>query len=317
MRVTEILGQAKRTLFTLELLPPLKGADFRFLSESLDQLMPYQPAYINITNHREEVSRQANAQGIYQSVKVRHRAGTASVAAALHYKYGVEVVPHLICGGATAQEIENTLVDLCFLGLDNVLVLRGDAAKNEPQFSPCDGGYRYAIDLLKQVQDLNRGQLLDPRVQSGMQSQFCCGVAGYPEGHGESTDCASDIQYLKMKVDAGAEYIVTQMFFDPQVFVRFVGDCRAAGIQVPIIPGIKPLATARQLEILPAMFHIEIPEPLRKAVLSAGSADAVRQVGVEWAIEQCKQLKQLGVPALHFYTMSKADNVEAVVKAVF
>lgn len=317
MRVTDILAGAKSTLFTLELLPPLKGGDFKAISDSLDLLMPYHPAYINITNHREEVVRHTDDKGIYHSARVRHRAGTSSVAAAIHYKYGVEVVPHLICGGATAQEIENTLVDLCFLGIDNVLVLRGDAAKNEPHFSPCDGGYRYAVDLLRQVKALNAGSLLDSRVPALMKADFCCGVAGYPEIHGEAQTRQKDLAYLKAKVEAGADYIVTQMFFDPAVFLRFVDDCRAMGITVPIIPGIKPLAGKRQLELLPSLFHIEIPEALRQAVLSASDDAQVRQIGIEWAIEQCQVLKSAGVPALHFYTMSKADNVEAVVKAVF
>ena len=317
MRVTDILASAKSTLFTLELLPPLKGGDFHAVSASIDQLMPYHPAYINITNHREEVVRHSDDKGLYHSVKVRHRAGTASVAAAIHYKYGVEVVPHLICGGSTAQEIENTLVDLCFLGIDNVLVLRGDAGKDEPQFSPCDGGYLYAIDLLKQVKDLNNSKLLDPKMSASMKANFCCGVAGYPEVHGEALNRAQDLLHLKAKVDAGADYIVTQMFFDPEIFIRFVADCRAIGISVPIIPGIKPLASKKQLDLLPDLFHIDIPELLRKEVQAAKTDVAVRQIGVEWAIEQCKRLKADGVPALHFYTMSKADNVEAVVKAVF
>lgn len=317
MRVTDILANAKSTLFTLELLPPLKGADFHAISTSIDQLMPYQPAYINITNHREEVVRHADERGLYQSAKVRLRAGTASVAAAIHYKYGVEVVPHLICGGSTAQEIENTLVDLCFLGIDNVLVLRGDAGKGEPQFSPCDGGYSYAIDLLHQVKELNSGKLLDPKMSAFTKANFCCGVAGYPEVHGEAICRDTDLMHLKAKVDAGADYIVTQMFFDPEIFFRFVKDCRSIGITVPIIPGIKPFAGKGQLELLPKLFHIEIPEALRAEILAAPTDAAVRQVGVEWAIDQCRQLKSFGVPALHFYTMSKADNVEAIVKAVF
>ncbi|MDR3296628.1 MAG: methylenetetrahydrofolate reductase [NAD(P)H] [Prevotellaceae bacterium] len=317
MKLTNTIHSAASTLFTFELMPPLKGTNFDEIAATVEQLMPYNPAYINITHHRAEVVMRELPSGLFEKRVVKKRAGTVSIAAAIKYKYGVEVVPHLVCGGYSRSEIEDMLIDFSFLGIENVLALRGDPALGERTFTAERDGYEHAIDLVRQVANMNRGMYLLPDMQNVTATSFCCGVAGYPEKHCEAPNFEADLQQLKAKVDAGAEYVATQMFFDNKKYFDFVNACRAAGISVPIIPGIKPFATAKQLTTLPQIFHIDLPDALVAEVQRCRTPQAVRQVGVEWCVAQCAELKRAGVPALHFYTMGKADNVEGVVKRIF
>ncbi len=318
MKVTDILRSAPSTLFTLELMPPLRGNSFSEIAETVERLMPYKPAYINITHHRAELVLRERTEGLFEKQIVKKRAGTVSIAAAIKYRYGVEVVPHLVCGGYNRSEIEDILVDFNFLDINNVLVLRGDPIPGEKHFTPEKNGYSHALELLGQVQNMNAGKYLDEEVQHVSPSDFCCGVAGYPEKHSEAPNMETDLRHLKEKVEAGAEYVVTQMFFDNQKYFDFVAECRNIGINVPVIPGLKPFAGAKQLNILPQTFHIDLPEDLVREVNRCnGNAASIRQVGVEWCVAQCNGLKRAGVPALHFYTMGKADNVEQIVKRVF
>jgi methylenetetrahydrofolate reductase (NADPH) len=290
-------------------MPPLKGNSFAEIAEAVERLIAYNPAYINITHHKAEVVLRELANGLFEKQVVRKRAGTVSIAAAIKYRYGVEVVPHVVCGGYNRSEVEDILVDLSFLDINNILVLRGDPVAGEKHFTPEKNGYSHAVELLQQVQDMNAGKYA---------TRFCCGAAGYPEKHSESPNMEADLRCLKSKVDAGAEYVVTQMFFDNQKYFDFVTACRSAGITVPIIPGLKPLAAEKQLSVLPQIFHIDLPQPLVQEVKRCrGNAQDIRRVGVEWCAAQCSELKRAGVPALHFYTMGKADNVEQIVRRVF
>lgn len=314
MKITEHIHQAKKTLISFEILPPLKGKDISSIYNHLDPLMEFKPSWINVTYHRSETIIKKKADGSFEKVPIRKRPGTVGICAAIMNHYGVDAVPHIICGGFTKPDTEDALIDLNFLGIQNVLVLRGDAEKHAPNFEPEKGGHRFAIDLLKQVSQLNNGIYLDENIRDGGKSNFCMGVAGYPEMHLEAISYESDLKWLKAKVDAGAEYIMTQMFFDNQKFFSFVKDCKAIGINVPIIPGLKPLTTQKQLSILPPIFNIDIPKDLATAITQAKTDEAVRQVGIEWLIQQCKELKEFGVPVLHFYTMGKAHNTYDVVK---
>ncbi|GHT12932.1 methylenetetrahydrofolate reductase [Bacteroidia bacterium] len=317
MTVIDKIKTAQKTLFTFELMPPLKGNSFDEIAQTVEQLLPYHPAYINITNHRTEQVLVEHPDGSIEKLTLKKRAGTASIAAAIQYKYGIDVVPHLVCGGCTRSEIEDMLTDFDFLGIHNVLVLRGDPAKGEQHFVPTKDGYRYAVEALQQAMQMNAGHYLDESLHDAHSTHFCAGVAGYPEMHSESSDFDADLLHLKNKVEQGASYIVTQMFFDNQKYFRFVNECRKIGIEVPIIPGIKPLATSKQLTVLPQIFHIELPQKLVDNVQRCTSPQDVRKVGQEWCLEQCTELIKHKVPALHFYTMSKADNVETVVRAIF
>lgn len=316
MKVTDHIAQAKDTLISFEILPPLKGKGIQSLYQHLDPLMEYKPAYINVTYHRSEHVFKKNADGSFQKVVIRKRPGTESICAAIMNKYSVDTVPHLICGGFGINETEDALINLHYLGIDNVLVLRGDAAKNENAFLPEPGGHKYASELLKQVVDLNSGIYLEEDLKNTSKTKFCIGVAGYPEKHFEAPNMESDLHYLKLKVDMGAEYIVTQMFFDNEKFYAFVKACREFGITVPIIPGLKPIYSTNQLTVLPKVFHIDIPTELSKEIIKCKTEEAVEQVGTEWLLYQSKELKKFGVPILHYYTLGRPKIVGNVVKEI-
>ena len=316
MKVTDYINEAKDTLISFEILPPLKGKGIHSLYQHLDPLMEYKPAYINVTYHRSEHVFKKNADGTFQKVIVRKRPGTESICAAIMNKYSVDTVPHLICGGFSVNETEDALINLHYLGIDNVLVLRGDAAKNETAFLPEPGGHKFASDLLKQVVDLNAGIYLEEDLKNTSKTKFCIGVAGYPEKHFEAPNMESDLHYLKMKVDMGADSIVTQMFFDNEKFYAFVKACREAGITVPIIPGLKPIYTVNQLTMLPKVFHIDLPLALTKEIIKCKTEEAVEQVGTEWLLYQSRELKKFGVPILHYYTLGRPHIVGNVVKEI-
>jgi methylenetetrahydrofolate reductase (NADPH) len=317
MKVTDHISQSNRTLVSFEILPPLKGKGIQSLYSHLDPLMEYNPSFINVTYHRSEHTFKKRADGSFEKVVVRKRPGTESICASIMNKYNVDTVPHLICGGFGINETEDALINLNYLGIDNVLVLRGDAAKNESAFEPEPGGHQFAIDLLKQVKNLNDGIYLEEDLKNTMKTKFCIGVAGYPEKHFEAPNMESDLKHLKAKVDAGADYIITQMFFDNAKYFSFVNACREIGINVPIIPGLKPVYTKKQLTILPKTFHIDLPTPLSEAVQACKTDLDVEKVGQEWLIEQSKELKKAGVPVLHYYTLGRPMIVANVVKAVF
>ena len=314
MKVIDHIARAQDTLISFEILPPLKGKGIQSLYQHLDPLMEYKPAFINVTYHRSEHVFKKNADGSFQKVVVRKRPGTESICAAIMNRYNVDTVPHLICGGFDINETEDALINLHYLGIDNVLVLRGDAAKNENAFLPEPGGHKYASELLKQVVDLNKGVYLEQDLKNSSQTKFCIGVAGYPEKHFEAPNMESDLHYLKMKVDMGADYIVTQMFFDNEKYFAFVKQCREHGINVPIIPGLKPIYTINQLTMLPKLFHIDVPVELSKEILACKSPEAVEQVGTEWLLHQSRELKKFGVPLLHYYTLGRPNIVGEVVK---
>jgi methylenetetrahydrofolate reductase (NADPH) len=317
MKVIDHLRQAKNTLVSFEILPPLKGKSMQSIYDHLDPLMEFKPSFINVTYHRSETNFKKKADGSFEKVVIRKRPGTVGICAAIMNHYTVDAVPHFICGGFNKNETEDALIDLAFLGIDNVLVLRGDAAKNESVFEPEPGGHRYAIDLLKQVVNLNNGVYLEEDIKSGGKTNFCIGVAGYPEKHFEAPNIDTDLMYLKTKVDAGAEYITTQMFFNNQKYFEFVKNCRAAGIEVPIIPGLKPISTKKQLTIIPKTFHVDLPADLTNEVMRCKSDEEVERVGVEWLIAQSKELKAANVPVLHYYTLGKSKLIREVVEAVF
>jgi len=317
MKVTEHIKNAKSTLFSFEILPPLKGSNFIHLEENINRLLPYQPAFIDVTYHQEEVEYRELKDGRLEKRVVRKRPGTVGISAAIQYRTKIDVVPHIICGGFSMEDTENALIDLQFLGIDNLLIVRGDSVGNQRNFIPEPNGHKNALGLVQQVSNLNKGIYIDNELENQSKTNFCMGVAGYPEKHAESPNRMLDLQYLKAKVEAGADYIVTQMFFDNQKYFDFVRDCREIGIKVPIIPGLKAFASKSQLQILPQTFHIDLPENLVNEVLKCKDASAVKQVGIEWAIAQSKELMAHNVPVLHYYTMSKSDNIEQIVKAVF
>ena len=313
MKVTEHIKNAKQTLFSFEILPPLKGTSIESIYNSLDPLMEFNPPFIDVTYHREEYVYKKRKDGLLERRSVRKRPGTVGICAAIMNKYNVDTVPHIICGGFNQEETENALIDLDFLGVDNVLVLRGDPIKSETYFTPNEGGYSYASELLQQVDQMNKGIYLDDELKNSASTDFCIGVAGYPEKHFEASNMRSDIHFLKKKVEAGADYIVTQMFFDNQQYFDFVNLCRENDITIPIIPGLKPVSTNKQLTLLPQRFHLNMPNPLVDEVLKCKTNEQVRQVGVEWAIQQTKELIEFGAPCIHFYTMGKSDNVQKIV----
>jgi methylenetetrahydrofolate reductase (NADPH) len=317
MKVTEHIQQAKSTLLSFEVLPPLKGKTITSIYDHLDPLMEFKPSWINVTYHRSETMFKKKADGSFEKVEVRKRPGTVGICAALMNHYQIDTVPHLICGGFTKRESEDALIDLNFLGIDNVLVLRGDAAKNEAGFEPEPNGHAHAIDLQKQVVNLNHGIYIDEDIRDGGKTNFCIGTAGYPEKHFEAPNLEIDLQFLKEKVDAGADYIMTQMFFDNQKFFAFEKACRDLGIQVPIIPGLKPITSKKQLTVLPRIFHVDIPTDLSNAILKCKTDAEVEAIGTEWLIQQSKELKAHGVPVLHYYTLGKPKVIRNVVKEVF
>lgn len=314
MKVTDHIAQAKDTLISFEVLPPLKGKGIEALYKHLDPLMEFKPSFINVTYHRSEHVFKKRADGSFEKVVVRKRPGTESICAAIMNKYNVDTVPHLICGGFSVNETEDALINLRYLGIDNVLVLRGDAAKNETAFEPEPGGHRFASDLLKQVANLNAGIYLEDDLKGTQKTEFCIGVAGYPEKHFEAPNMDTDLQYLKAKVDAGADYIITQMFFDNAKYYAFVDACRAAGITVPIIPGLKPVYSKKQLTVLPKTFHIDLPSDLSNEILRCKTDEEVEKVGQQWLLQQSKDLKKNGVPVLHYYTLGKPHVVANVVR---
>jgi len=315
MKVTEHLKNAKQTLFSFEILPPLKGKSIDSIYNTLDPLMEFNPPFIDVTYHREEYVYKNREDGLLERISVRKRPGTVGICAAIMNKYDVDTVPHIICGGFNKEETENALIDLDFLGIDNVLVLRGDPIKSETYFTAEEGGHSFASELLKQVNGMNNGIYLDEDLKNSAPTDFCIGVAGYPEKHFEAANMESDIHFLKKKVEAGADYIVTQMFFDNQKYFDFVKFCRENDIDVPIIPGLKPISTQKQLTLLPHRFNLNLPNELVDEVLKCKSNEEVRQVGVEWAINQTKELIDFGAPCVHFYTMGKSDNVQKIVGA--
>jgi methylenetetrahydrofolate reductase (NADPH) len=316
MKVTEHITQAKGTLISFEVLPPLKGKGIDALYNHLDPLMEFKPAYINVTYHRSEHVFKKRNDSTFEKVIIRKRPGTESICAAIMNKYNVDTVPHLICGGFSVNETEDALLNLQYLGIDNVLVLRGDAAKNETAFEPEPGGHKYASDLLKQVVNLNAGIYLEEDLKATNKTTFCIGVAGYPEKHFEAPNMQTDLQYLKNKIDMGADYIVTQMFFDNAKYYSFVKACRDIGITVPVIPGIKPVYSRKQLTVLPKTFHIDLPTELSNEILKCKTDEEVEQVGTEWLLHQSRDLKKNGVPVLHYYTLGKPHIVANVVKGL-
>lgn len=317
MHVTEHLAKATDTLVSFEILPPLKGKTITSIYDHLDPLMEFKPSWINVTYHRSETMFKKKTDGTFEKVDVRKRPGTVGICAAIMNHYNIDAVPHIICGGFTKRETEDALIDLQFLGIDNALILRGDAAKNESSFEPEPGGNKYAIDLLKQVGQLNQGIYLDEDILNGGKTNFCMGVAGYPEKHFESPNFEIDLLKTKEKVDAGADYIMTQMFFNNQKFLDYVKACRDMGITVPIIPGLKPITNKKQLTILPRIFHVDIPTELSNAINKCKTDAECEQVGTEWLIQQSKELKAAGVPVLHYYTLGKPKVIRDVVSAVF
>lgn len=317
MKVTDHINQSNKTLVSFEILPPLKGKGIQSLYSHLDPLMEFNPSFINVTYHRSEHIFKKRTDGSFEKVVVRKRPGTESICASITNKYNVDTVPHLICGGFGINETEDALINLNYLGIDNVLVLRGDAAKNESAFEPEPGGHQFAIDLLKQVKNLNDGIYIEEDLKNTMKTKFCIGVAGYPEKHFEAPNMESDLKHLKAKVDAGADYIITQMFFDNSKYFSFVNACREIGINVPIIPGLKPVYTKKQLTILPKTFHIDLPTPLSEAVQACKTDLDVEKVGQEWLLEQSKELVKSGVPVLHYYTLGRPLLIANVVKEVF
>jgi len=317
MHVTAHLEKAKDTLVSFEILPPLKGKTITSIYDHLDPLMEFKPSWINVTYHRSETMFKKKIDGTFEKVDVRKRPGTVGICAAIMNHYNIDAVPHIICGGFTRRETEDALIDLQFLGIDNALILRGDAAKNESSFEPEPGGNKYAIDLLKQVGQLNQGIYLDEDILNGGKTDFCMGVSGYPEKHFESPNFEIDLIKTKEKVDAGAEYIMTQMFFNNQKFIDYVQACRDMGIIVPIIPGLKPITNKKQLTILPRIFHVDIPTELSNAINKCKTDAECEQVGTEWLIQQSKELKAAGVPVLHYYTLGKPKVIRDVVSAVF
>ena len=314
MKVIDHINSSKGTLISFEILPPLKGKGIAAIYNHLDPLMEFKPAYINVTYHRSEHIYKKRSDGSFEKVVIRKRPGTEAICASITNRYNVDTVPHLICGGFSVQETEDALLTLNYLGIDNVLVIRGDAARNETSFEPEPDGHKYAIDLLKQVINLNNGIYLEEELKGTNHIQFCTGVAGYPEKHFEAPNMQTDLAYLKKKVDAGAEYVVTQMFFDNKRFFAFEKLCREAGITVPVIPGLKPITSKKQLINIPRTFYVDIPTELSNEVLKCKDDADVERVGTEWLLIQSKELKKSGVPVLHYYTLGKQHVVANVVR---
>jgi methylenetetrahydrofolate reductase (NADPH) len=317
MKVIDHIKQSDSPLVSFEILPPLKGKTINSIYDHLDPLIEFKPAFINVTYHRSETMFKKKQDGTFEKVEVRKRPGTVGICAAIMNHYRVDAVPHLICGGFSRRETEDALIDLNFLGIDNVLVLRGDAPKNESSFEPEPDGNASALDLLKQVRNLNHGIYIEEDIKNGGKTDFCIGVAGYPEKHFESPNLETDLMFLKAKVDAGAEYITTQMFFDNQKYFDFVKLCRKHGIDIPIIPGLKPISNKKQMSILPKVFHVDIPTDLSNGIMKCRNDEEVEKLGTEWLIEQSRELKKAGVPVLHYYTLGKPRVIRNVVKELF
>ena len=318
MKVIDLINKSDKTLFSFELLPPLRGHNINSIYRTIDPLLEYKPSFINVTYHQEEVVYKKHENGLLEKKTVRKRPGTVAISAAIKYKYPyVEVVPHIICGGFTKEETEYALIDFHYLGIDNILALRGDAPKNQRTFVPEKNGHSYANTLVAQITDMNRGKYLDDELQNTFSTDFCVGVAGYPEKHIESPNLAYDLKYLKAKVDAGAEYIITQMFFDNQKYFDFVEACRREGISVPVIPGLKPICTIKEINVLPQIFNIDIPDELVKKVMACKNNEEAFKVGIEWGIRQSEELIKFGVPVVHYFSVGVSENIRQIAKAVF
>ncbi len=317
MSVIEKIRNAKSPLFTFELLPPLKGHSIEKVYSTIDRLMEFSPAYINFTSHRNETVYRERPDGLLEKKVVRKRPGTFALAAAVKYKYNIPVVPHVLCGGFTKEETENVLIEMNFLGIDDVLALRGDPQRGSRSFIPEKDGHSNTWELVRQIVDMNNGRYLEDSLQDTAPTSFCIGVAGYPEKHFEAPNRHVDMENLKTKVDAGASYIVTQMFFDNKKFFRFMDECRSTGIEVPVIAGIKPISALNDINLLPQTFHIDMPNDLVAALRKCKTDNEAREVGIEWAVQQSKELIAEGVPGIHYYTLGRSDNVARIVKAAF
>lgn len=318
MKITDHIKNANgKTLFSLEVVPPQKGIGIEDLYKNIDPLMEFKPPFIDVTTSREEYIYLDKGNGLMERKITRMRPGTLGICAAIQHKYNVDTVPHVLCGGFSKEETEYLLVDCMYLGIENIMALRGDAMKGQQYFEPTTGGHKNAMDLVHQMNDLGRGKYLHEVKENNENSKFCIGVAGYPEKHIEAPSMNYDLKWLKEKVDSGADYIVTQMFFDNKKFINFVKGARAMGITVPIIPGIKPIATKGHLQMLPQVFKIDLPEDLISAVEKAKDNAAVKQIGIEWTINQCRELMEFNVPVLHFYSMGKSDNIKKIAKEIF
>lgn len=318
MKVTEHIEKANgKSLFSFEILPPLKGQNIQSIFDSIDPLMEFNPPFIDVTYHREEYEYKELPSGLLEKKIVKKRPGTVGICSAIQNKYQVDAIPHILCGGFTKEDTENFLIDLDFLGIQNVVALRGDAVKNETYFKPEKEGNHYASELVTQITNLNKGIYLDDELQNSSSTNFCIGVAGYPEKHMEAPSLDSDIYFLKQKIKNGASYIITQMFFDNKKFFDFVAKCRKEGITVPIIPGLKPISTKKQLNLVPHRFKVDIPDELIMAIVRAKDTEAVKQIGIEWCISQSKELIKQGIPVLHYYSMGKSENIKAIAKEVF
>jgi len=318
MKVVDHIKKSKSTLFSIEILPPLKGKSIQSIYNIIDPLLDFNPSFVDVTYHREEYIYKKREGGFLEKISIRKRPGTVGICAAIMNKYHIDTVPHIICGGFTKEETESALIDLQFLGIDNVLVLRGDAVKNERSFIPEPGGNAYAIDLAKQVVNMNSGKYLhEDEMMEVTPTDFCIGVAGYPEKHFEAPNMTYDLRHLKAKVEAGAQYVVTQMFYDNQKYFDFVKKCREIQINVPIIPGLKVLTAKSQVALLPKIFYIDIPQDLLEAVEKCKNDTEAKEAGIEWCIKQAKELIKFGAPVLHFYTMGSSDSVKRVASKVF
>ena len=317
MKITELIAANGRTAFSFEVLPPLKGTGIGALTRTVDKLREFAPSYINITTHRSEYVYKDLGDGLMQRSRLRRRPGTVAVAAAIQQKYGIPVVPHILCSGFTREETEYVLLDLQFLGISNLLLLRGDKARDDARFTPTPGGYAHTTELQAQINRFNAGLFDDGSPIKTPGEPFSYGVACYPEKHEEAPNMATDLHWFKQKVDAGVEYGVTQLFYDNARYFAFVDAARQAGITVPIIPGIKPLTRRSQLTVVPKVFHCDLPEPLVNEALKCKTDEEVAQVGREWAIGQCRELMRAGVPSIHFYTVSAVDSIAEIARAIY
>ncbi len=316
MKVTDYIKQSEETIFSFEIIPPLKGKGIEDICAGIDPLMEFNPPFINVTYHREEYEYKKMGNGLLKKVSIKKRPGTVGICAALMNRYKVDAIPHIICGGFSKEETESALIDLKFLGVDNILALRGDPMKNESSFVPAEGGNSYALNLIEQIQDMNNGQYLYEETKNSP-SNFCIGAAGYPEKHFEAMNLNTDLKNLKKKVDAGAEFIVTQLFYDNNKYFEFVEKCKSIGINVPIIPGLKPITTIKHLSFIPKFFHVNFPEEFSNELEKCKSNDDVKKVGIEWSIKQCQELIKAKAPVIHFYTMGKGQSVKKIAREIF
>jgi methylenetetrahydrofolate reductase (NADPH) len=317
LKVNEAIEKADKTLFSFELLPPLKGQNIEHIENAIDPLMEFNPAFVNVTYHQEEFHYKPLSNGLLEKKTIRKRPGTVGITAAIMYRYRLNVVPHIICGGFNQEETENALIDLHFLGVKNLLVVRGDAQPSMKYFRAEPGGHSHSIDLVNQIMKLNNGKYIEEDLLNATPTNFSVGVAGYPEKHIEAPNLESDLKFLKMKIDAGSEFVVTQMFYDNKKYFDFVDKCRAIGITIPIIPGLKPISTLNHLNVLPQTFNIDLPQELVREVQKCTDNKQVRKLGIEWAIAQSRELIAKGAPVLHFYTMGNSDNIRKIAEAVF